>query len=308
DTEIDSSGNSVGSITAQSTVFDFKYENGRTYHNFRAGKYFLPNDEAEQNRLEKLHHFFLLTYGGRLHLAPLENPRKVLDLGTGTGIWAIEFGDEFPDAEVTGIDLSPIQPNWLPENVKFEIDDYEEDWLREPNSYDYIHGRTLMGSVKDWPRLMSQIYDHLAPGGYVELQETDLTGGRSDDGTFRTDSAFGVYQENLKKAGNLAGLPTDAAPMLAQMMLDAGFVEVREHRVKIPVGTWPKDKKLKEIGSWAQEIVADGLEPYCMALFTRVLGMAKEEATQICDNAKKSLGDRSTHMYFFNHFVYGRKP
>lgn len=29
---------------------------------------------------------------GKLHLAPLDNPQEVLDLGTGTGIWAIDFG------------------------------------------------------------------------------------------------------------------------------------------------------------------------------------------------------------------------
>ena len=29
---------------------------------------------------------------GKLHLAPLARPRRVLDLATGTGIWAIEFG------------------------------------------------------------------------------------------------------------------------------------------------------------------------------------------------------------------------
>jgi ubiquinone/menaquinone biosynthesis C-methylase UbiE len=30
---------------------------------------------------------------GKLGLAPVEKPRRVLDLGTGTGIWAIEFGE-----------------------------------------------------------------------------------------------------------------------------------------------------------------------------------------------------------------------
>jgi methylase of polypeptide subunit release factors len=33
----------------------------------------------------------------------------VLDIGTGTGIWAIDFADEHPEAEVIGTDLSPIQ-------------------------------------------------------------------------------------------------------------------------------------------------------------------------------------------------------
>lgn len=36
-------------------------------------------------------------------------PFRVLDLGTGTGIWAIDFGDMYPSAEVLGIDISPIQ-------------------------------------------------------------------------------------------------------------------------------------------------------------------------------------------------------
>jgi methylase of polypeptide subunit release factors len=48
---------------------------------------------------------------GKLYLAPIEAPSKVLDIGTGTGIWAMDFGDEFPEAEVIGTDISPIQPS-----------------------------------------------------------------------------------------------------------------------------------------------------------------------------------------------------
>lgn len=33
----------------------------------------------------------------------------VIDIGTGTGIWAIDFADEHPESEVIGTDLSPIQ-------------------------------------------------------------------------------------------------------------------------------------------------------------------------------------------------------
>jgi ubiquinone/menaquinone biosynthesis C-methylase UbiE len=28
-----------------------------------------------------------------LHLAPLENPQRILDLGTGTGIWAMDMAE-----------------------------------------------------------------------------------------------------------------------------------------------------------------------------------------------------------------------
>ena len=33
------------------------------------------------------HHMFLLTFNDKLFLAPLEDPKKVLDVGTGNGIW-----------------------------------------------------------------------------------------------------------------------------------------------------------------------------------------------------------------------------
>lgn len=35
------------------------------------------------------HHMYLMTLEGKLHLAPLENPQNILDVGTGTGIWAM---------------------------------------------------------------------------------------------------------------------------------------------------------------------------------------------------------------------------
>ena len=52
--------------------------------------------------------------------------QEVLDGGTGTGIWAIDFADSHPESLVTGIDVSPIHPAWVPPNVRFEIDDATE--------------------------------------------------------------------------------------------------------------------------------------------------------------------------------------
>jgi hypothetical protein len=50
------------------------------------------------------HNLFLLTFGGKLGLAPPaakdSTVRNALDLGTGTGIWAMDFGDEHPNAKV----------------------------------------------------------------------------------------------------------------------------------------------------------------------------------------------------------------
>lgn len=42
---------------------------------------------------------------GKLALAPIASPLNVLDIGTGTGIWAIEFAEQNPASLVVGTDL-----------------------------------------------------------------------------------------------------------------------------------------------------------------------------------------------------------
>lgn len=66
--------------------------------------------QDELDRMDFEHHIFSLLLEGELHLAPLKSPQNILDLGTGTGIWAVEIADKFPSASVTGTDLSPVQP------------------------------------------------------------------------------------------------------------------------------------------------------------------------------------------------------
>ena len=88
--------------------------------------YAFPNDQLEVERLEIQNAVMLTLFGGRLYFAPFSKknpPRTVLDIATGTGDWAIKIGDEFPHCEVTATDLSPIQPNNVPPNVNFYVED-----------------------------------------------------------------------------------------------------------------------------------------------------------------------------------------
>lgn len=134
-------------------------ENGRRYHAHRAGSYPLPNDEKERDRLDLKHHIMMLLCDNHLHLAPLVKPERVLDIGTGTGIWAIQMGDQYPESTVIGTDLSPIQPSWVPENVHFEIDDVEDkEWTWPDNHFDYIHSRFMVASISSWPRLIRKAF------------------------------------------------------------------------------------------------------------------------------------------------------
>lgn len=43
-------------------------------------------------------HHLLLTFGGKKYFAPnADTAKRVLDVGTGTGVWAIDFGMANPD-------------------------------------------------------------------------------------------------------------------------------------------------------------------------------------------------------------------
>ena len=52
----------------------------------------------------------------------------------------------------------------------------------------------------------------------------------------------------------------------------AGFVNVVEKVYKTPIGGWAADPKLRELGDWALLGFDVGLEGYCLATMTRVMG------------------------------------
>jgi trans-aconitate methyltransferase len=120
-------------------------EHGRRY--LDPTKYPLPNDEREQERLDLLHLQWLESYGG-LVLCPKKRFHRVLDIGAGTGTWAIEFADTHPEAHVIGVDISPALPESVPPNCEFQVDDLELRWMwRQP--FDLIHARMLGACFKN---------------------------------------------------------------------------------------------------------------------------------------------------------------
>jgi methylase of polypeptide subunit release factors len=54
------------------------------------------------------HEILLQLMNGEILQAPLKHPQRILDCGTGTGIWAIDAADKYPSAEVIGTDLRQV--------------------------------------------------------------------------------------------------------------------------------------------------------------------------------------------------------
>ena len=233
--ETDSSlGTEIASSTASlsSSVLEYEYENGRRYHAYRAGKYFAPNDDLEQERMDLQHHIYLMLLGGESFNAPIgPNPKRVLDVGTGTGIWAMDFADKFPRCDVIATDLSAIQPVFVPPNLRFEIDDCEEEWLFS-QPFDFIHIRTMGGSIGDWPALLKRAYDNLAPGAWIEVTDFE-TWCCTDDDSLPKESALEEWQQALIEASQRVGRVMLIAQHFKQLVTEAGFEDVKEDTRKV---------------------------------------------------------------------------
>lgn len=234
---------------------------------------------------------------GKIYFAPLNKPKRILDIGTGTGIWPIEMAELFPSASVIGTDLSPIQPTTIPSNLHFLIDDASEpDWLYPPEHFSYIHTRILLGCFEDFRQIIHRSFKYLEPGGYMESQEY-YPSTFCDDGTLRQDWMFLQWMAHLDDAAMTLGRPLRIANKLKRWYEEAGFVDVEERVFKQPMNPWPEDKRQKEIGRWSETNWLDGLQGFSLAWFSRVLGWSKDEIEVFLIGVRRAISEREVHAY-----------
>lgn len=169
---------------------------------------------------------------GKLHRAPVVSPRFVLDIATGTGIWAINFAKQHPQSQVIGTDISLIQSDTAVPNVSFVREDSEKDEWIFPYRFDFVFLRMVFMCFEDPRVVIKKAYDNMNPGGWIEFNDTgaDI---RCVDGTTQ-GTAIQQWSDLFIQASHTAGTDLDVAVKYKQWLLDAGFVDVVEEILPAP--------------------------------------------------------------------------
>ncbi|OOF90499.1 hypothetical protein ASPCADRAFT_519194 [Aspergillus carbonarius ITEM 5010] len=106
----------------------FVEENGRIYHGYRRGVYMLLCDEKEQDCLDLFYKLFTVArVSASLIYVLYSRNGRFLDVGCGTGIWAIDVVHEYFDVFVVGVDLFYV------------FFDFESSWILGEDFWDFIY-------------------------------------------------------------------------------------------------------------------------------------------------------------------------
>ncbi|KAI5867397.1 S-adenosyl-L-methionine-dependent methyltransferase [Durotheca rogersii] len=306
---VDSAASDAGTVDQRLEGLPHIEAFGHRYH--ASGKIFFPSDRAERERNEIQHRLFRLCLDGELTATRL--PRdvgRIADLGTGTGVWAVEMAARYPQARIVGVDVYPMQRRkGVPPNVRFAVADVEDAWdgfAAADASLDFVHARGLAGGVRDWPALLRRARAKLRPGGLFEMTEIHMQ-VFDFDGKFAETEAFPGFLQLFRDLGARVGMEFNPSPLALDWLIDADFEKIVQRSEILPLGTWAGDEKLQARQALMNKIIADHLDNHCGLLFTKC-GLDKADFEKKIPPLWEELRRLDKRPYITAIFTTARKP
>lgn len=253
-----------------------------------------------------LHEMLLIALSDDLHTGPhVSGTATILDVGTGTGTWACEFAARNPKSRVYGIDLHQVAPKVMPHNVVFETVDVMTGFPFNTGTFDFVHSRLLVGGITDWMLYLANLFRITKRGGYVECIEMELylrSGTKASPTDYLKETH--VWTKQMEATLKKLDLDPGASVSLKKRMEAAGFVDVQDKVLEIPIGVWQEDQR--EVGKKALE--------YCRVhmvdWFRDVLIAEGAERQQVISRAQAvmtEINNLDARAYLKWHFCSGTK-
>ncbi|KZO94565.1 S-adenosyl-L-methionine-dependent methyltransferase [Calocera viscosa TUFC12733] len=237
--------------------------------------------------------------GGINTQAPLGNPKAILELGAGSGVWAFEMAQQFPEAQVTAVDISPVNETHKPANCKFQQVNLTKDWPFEPESFDVVHMRFLLVHMPNWPELAAKAASAVKPGGYLLLEDIDHHIYRENGPLPDEVSKFyDIYHSHMGKTNVDPDTGVKLKTFLDESKL---FEEVQCLEFHAPMVPFKEDAKLNKVG----EVMRISLTRAYASLHLRMgeSGMTPEIIKGYADK----LHDPNHWLYMPIFFTWARK-
>lgn len=258
--------------------------------------YVLPSDDQEINRLDFQHYMLRFALKGN-YAAPLEQPARILDVGSGTGRWALEMASVFPRATIVGTDLVAPKAESTPEmpaNYSF-VQGNVLDGLPFPDaSFDFVHMRLLLFAIPAdrWPAVVRELVRVTKPGGWVESVET---GAQQQGGPAMEKIVAWITEASLRR-----GVDPALGPHIGDLMHKAGLTQISTSGIQMPVGRY--GGRLGNMAAADVFGVVGGVKALVVAQ-----GLATAEAYDLAmEQARRDLNDYRCVLPFY--IAYGRRP
>lgn len=280
---------------------DFEEAHDRTYHAYHPSTYLKPNDEDEIQRVSKAYYAVKLKMNKRNYYAPVVNPTKILDIGTGSGLWCVDVAKEHPRCEVTGTDLSPVQLSHP--NCQFYVENANHTW-RERGEFDLIHiGDLHSHTTIRWPRCIGQAYQNLKSGGYLELHGLGRCASHTGDDV---NSYIKELEDDCQRAmQRLGGTAFCDSEKVKEQMYEAGFVDVQVVTVKLYAGARSDHDMSGAL--WKEQMIVGLTSDHAKCLLD-ISGYQPFKYQVLLMECRKYLNQASGYLYTPLHIVYGQKP
>ncbi|KAF8066918.1 S-adenosyl-L-methionine-dependent methyltransferase [Lyophyllum atratum] len=285
----------------------------------RKDVYQLPVNNEELARLNNQHLLLKMLIGGNYtgaikeHLAYVPGKEQtILDLGCGTGAWAMDMATDFPHCSVVGADVAPMDVGLAPENLRIDVCDANKGLtIYKNNQFDLVNARMIAMGIKDYPSLIGEISRTLKTGGFLQLQEWDFFVVDEQKTTIGSESWFGRWCAALRHGLAARSASINAAEGLDGMIKVQGtFDAIHQHNVWMPIGPcFPKDTaegmRLNLVGEFMRENVKTFIKNGRTLIVGS--GMSAEEYNTLALNATKEVQDVSIPMYLRLNCVTARR-
>ncbi|KAH8108954.1 hypothetical protein DFH11DRAFT_1731520 [Phellopilus nigrolimitatus] len=183
-----------------------------------------------EQRQEYFHKMMYMVMGDKNHVGPVEDvfnvpsdrKKHILDVGAGSGLWAIQIADKVPDIEVI-------------EDGAAKLRLFDAQLIPYPNEYFDI--------MKNYPLFLEEVARILRPGCLIILIESEIKP--------LSEGKQPIFRRCL--AGNHIDttVPTRLSSLLRASDM---FNDIVAKVVMVPVGFWPKDQGLFTVAqfSWIE--------------------------------------------------------